>query len=150
MVGDNLTALLAIMVAGILLAIQAPVNAGLSRGVGDPFLAAAISFAVGLVVLAAMVSLRQAWPSGLGVLGQLPWWSWTGGLLGAFYMAIVIWFVPRVGVLSMVGALALGQILAALLIDANGAFGLPMRELSMQRIGAALLILLGIVLSRAG
>ncbi len=83
-------------------------------------------------------------------MAATPWWSWLGGLLGAFYVAIVIWGVPQLGVVSTVAALVFGQVAAALILDAVGAFGLPVQAITWQRLLAAGMILGGLVLSRTG
>jgi bacterial/archaeal transporter family-2 protein len=148
----NLSILLplaSIVLGGVFLASQAPINAALARSLGDPVLAACISFGIGFVVLAVISGIRGAWPSG-GAMATAPWWSWLGGLLGAFYVGVVIWGVPKLGVVSTVAALVFGQVAAALLLDAVGAFGLPVQAITWQRMLAAVLIMGGLVLSRAG
>ncbi len=141
--------LLGILVGGVFLASQAPINAALAKTLGDPVLAACISFGIGFVVLAVLSAVRGAWPSG-STMAAAPWWSWLGGLLGAFYVAVVIWGVPQLGVVSTVAALVFGQVAAALILDAVGAFGLPVQAITWQRLVAAGMILGGLVLSRAG
>ncbi|MCG7392636.1 DMT family transporter [Microvirga sp. ACRRW] len=138
-----------ILVGGVLLSSQAPINAALARSLGDPVLAACISFGIGFLVLAGVSAFRGALPSG-SAIASAPWWAWLGGLLGAFYVAVVIWGVPQIGVVSTVAALILGQVVAALVLDAVGAFGLPVQPITWQRLVAAGLILGGLVLSRAG
>ncbi|MBL0402865.1 DMT family transporter [Microvirga aerilata] len=141
--------LLGIVLGGIFLAAQAPINAALARTLGDPVLAACISFGIGFVVLGVISAFRGAWPSG-GAMASAPWWSWLGGFLGAFYVAVVIWGVPQLGVVSTVAALIFGQVAAALVLDAVGAFGIPVQAITWQRLVAAGMILGGLVLSRAG
>ena len=138
-----------ILVGGVFLSAQAPINAALAKSLGDPVLAACISFGIGFVVLAVLSAVRGAWPSGSAVAAA-PWWSWLGGLLGAFYVAVVIWGVPQLGVVSTVAALIFGQVAAALILDAVGAFGLPVQAITWQRLLAAGMILGGLVLSRTG
>ncbi|WP_445501761.1 DMT family transporter [Microvirga sp. G4-2] len=138
-----------ILIGGVFLSSQAPINAALARALGDPLLAACISFGIGFLVLAIISAFRGAWPSG-SAMASAPWWAWLGGFLGAFYVAIVIWGVPQLGAVSTVAALIFGQVVAALVLDAIGAFGLPVQAISWQRIVAAGLILGGLVLSRAG
>ena len=141
--------LLGILLGGVFLSTQAPINAALARSLGDPVLAACISFGIGFIVLAAISVVRGAWPPG-SAIAAAPWWSWLGGFLGAFYVAIVIWGVPQLGVVSTVAALVFGQVAAALILDAIGAFGLPVQAITWQRLLAAGMILGGLVLSRAG
>jgi len=141
--------LFGILLGGVFLASQAPINAALAKSLGDPVLAACISFGIGFVVLAVLSAVRGSWPSVSG-MAAAPWWSWLGGLLGAFYVAVVIWGVPQLGVVSTVAALIFGQVAAALVLDAVGAFGLPVQAITWQRLLAAGMILGGLVLSRTG
>ena len=144
-----LVPILGILLGGVFLSAQAPINAALARALGDPLLAACISFGIGFVLLAALSAFRGTWPSG-SAIAAAPWWSWLGGLLGAFYVAIVIWGVPQLGVVSTVAALIFGQVAAALVLDAVGAFGVPVQAITWQRLLAAGMILSGLVLSRTG
>ncbi|MGF9759728.1 DMT family transporter [Microvirga sp. 0TCS3.31] len=141
--------ILGILLGGVFLSAQAPINAALAKSLGDPVLAACISFGIGFVVLAVLSAFRGSWSSVSG-MAAAPWWSWLGGLLGAFYVAVVIWGVPQLGVVSTVAALIFGQVVAALVLDAVGAFGLPVQAITWQRLLAAGMILGGLVLSRTG
>ncbi|MDS9466875.1 DMT family transporter [Paracoccus sp. MBLB3053] len=136
-----------IVLGGICLAIQAPVNAALARQLQSPILAAAISFGIGFVMLGA---LSFSLGHGRGLVRALgaEWWMWLGGLLGAFYVWAVVFSLPRLGTLTALCALALGQILSALVLDRIGAFGLPIREISLPRVIAALMVGGGLILSR--
>lgn len=140
-------ALIIIAIAGIALATQAPINAALGRSLGSPIAAAAVSFGVGLVVLT-LLALVISGPQTFAKLGVTPGWQLLGGLLGAFYVSAVLWGVSTLGVLSAMAALILGQMGAALVLDGNGLFGLPVQALSPQRIAAAVLVAAGLVLSR--
>ncbi len=141
------TALAAIAIGGAAIAIQAPINARLSTHVGDPVATAAISFLVGFLVLGAATILRGAVP-GIETMANAPWWAWIGGALGAIYVWAAVWSVGTLGVVTMVAALIFGQLAAALVLDAVGAFGLQVREISLTRILAVLLVGAGLVLSR--
>lgn len=140
-------ALMVVVIAGIALATQAPINAALGRSLGSPIAAAAVSFGVGLVVLIGL-TLVVSGPQTFAKLGVTPGWQLRGGLLGAFYVSAVLWGVSTLGVLSTMAALILGQMAAALLLDGNGLFGLPVQALTPQRIAAAGLVAAGLVLSR--
>ena len=138
-----------ILIGGVFLSSQAPINAALARSLGDPLLAACISFGVGFLILAVISAFRGTLPSG-SAMASAPWWSWLGGVLGAFYVAVGVWGGAQIGVGGTVAALVFGQVAAALILDAVGAFGLPVQAITWQRIVAAGLILGGLVLSRAG
>ncbi len=138
---------LIVIVAGMALSTQAPLNASLARVLGQPVAAAAVSFGVGFVVLTVIsVVLGGAGP--LTRLASATWWQVTGGCLGAFYVWAVIWGVPTLGVVTTVAALILGQMVAALVLDSAGLFGLPVNAISPTRLVAAALVAAGLVLSR--
>jgi bacterial/archaeal transporter family-2 protein len=136
-----------IAAAGVALATQAPLNAALARGIGSPVGAAAVSFGVGFLALTVVTLVLQG-PGPLQRLAAVPPWQWAGGLLGAFYVWSVIFGVPQVGVVTTFAALILGQMVAAMVLDATGAFGLPAHPISATRITAALMVAGGVVLSR--
>ena len=140
-------ALIAIAVGGMAIATQAPINSKLASHVGDPVAAAAISFGVGFLVLAMATVIRGDVPS-VAQLASAPWWAWTGGAFGAIYVWAAVWSVSTLGVVTMVAALIFGQLAAALVLDAMGAFGLAVREISLTRILAVACVALGLILSR--
>lgn len=142
-------AIILVIAVGAALAMQAPINAALAREVGDPTAAAAISFAIGFVVLAAITWYRGASISALTSLGGVPWWALMGGVLGAIWVWAAIWSVPRLGVVTMFGAMILGQLLAAIVLDARGAFGMEARPIDLTRIMAIAMVAGGVVLSKA-
>jgi transporter family-2 protein len=140
-------AILATLAGGFAVALQAPINGRLSAGLGDSIAAAAVSFAVGFATLALLTLMRGAVPAA-DRWAAMPWWAWVGGALGAFFVWSTTWSVGRLGVVTLVSAVILGQMAAALVIDAVGAFGLPAREITAQRLAAVGLVAAGLVLSR--
>lgn len=144
---STIAALLLVFLGGAALAIQSPLNGAVGRRLSDSVAAATISFGVGFAVLLA-ASLLRGEGLALARLSALPWWAWTGGLFGAFYMVAVVTGVSRLGVVSLTAALILGQLVTALLIDRFGAFGVTAVELSWQRVAAVMLVAAGLLLSR--
>ena len=140
-------ALIIVVIAGVALATQAPINAALGRSLGSPIGVAAVSFGVGLVLLIALTLLFDG-PQTFAKLAVTPGWQLLGGLLGAFYVSAVLWGVSTLGVVSTMAALILGQMGMALVLDGNGLFGLPLQALTPQRIASAGLVAAGLVLSR--
>lgn len=137
----------AVALGGVAIAMQAPINAALGRGLGAPVPAAAVSFGVGFLVLLA-VSLVQGQGGTYLKLSSVPAWTLVGGVLGAWYVFAAVWGVASLGVVTLVAALVFGQMAAALVIDATGALGMAVREITPTRIAAAGMVLGGLVLSR--
>ena len=140
-------AVLAVALGGVAIAVQAPINAALGRGLGGAVPAAAVSFGFGFLVLLA-VSLVQGQGAAYLKLGQVPVWTLVGGVLGAWYVFSAVWGVATLGVVTLVAALILGQMAAAMVIDATGALGMAVREITPTRIAAAGLVMAGLLLSR--
>ena len=140
-------AMVAVALGGAAIAVQAPINAALGRGLGGPVPAAAVSFGVGFLVLMA-ISLLQGNGSAYLRLTSVPVWTLLGGLLGAWYVFTAVWGVSSLGVVTLVAALVFGQMAAALVIDATGALGMAVREITPTRLVAAGLVGAGLLLSR--
>lgn len=138
-----------VIAVGAALAMQAPINAALAREVGDPTAAAAISFAIGFVVLATIAWYRGAGVTAITSLGGVPWWALMGGVLGALWIWAAIWSLPRLGVVTMFGAMILGQLIAAMVLDARGSFGMEARPIDLTRLMAVAMVAGGVVLSKA-
>ncbi len=142
-------ALVGIFFAGVAISTQAPINARLGISLGDSMAAALISFGVGFLLLLIVVVLRDALPK-VDALRGVPWWAWGGGVLGAYYVWVAVYSVPKLGVLTLTAALILGQIVGSVALDAFGAFGLPVREISWPRLLAAVMVAGGVLLSTQG
>ncbi len=138
---------LAVIAGGMAVALQVPINAVLGRASGSFVLAAAISFGVGTVALFALYAVRSGSPGIAGTL-SVPWWAWTGGLLGAYFVWANVSSVGTLGVVTVFAGVVLGQMVMALLLDSIGAFGVPIQPISWTRVGAILLVVSGLVLSR--
>ncbi len=133
------------LIAGALMPVQAGINARLKMAVADPALAALISFAVGTMALGVYVLvLRIPWPA--ATLAGGPWWMWTGGFMGAFFVAVTIVLAIKLGAASMMAWLLAGQFVASLLLDHYGMIGYAVREISWPRILGAVLLMVGAIL----
>jgi len=137
------------LIGGVLMAVQAPTNAILARASGSPVLAALISFVVGTIALAVLL-LASGAPRGLSGARALPWYAWTGGLYGAFFVAVAAFVAPRIGVGALLTAAVAGQLAAALLLDHYGLLGLEPRPATLARILGLVLVFAGAFLVRRG
>lgn len=75
-------------------------------------------------------------------------WAWSGGFFGAIYIAISILLVPRLGTTTFIGSLIAGQMVASLIFDKYGLFGLAERPADPMRIFGVLLLVGGVILIR--
>jgi transporter family-2 protein len=134
---------LATIVAGSLIALQAPLNAVLGDTVGN-IAAATVNFAVGTALL---VALTLVFAGGFGELGEartLPWYYVLGGgALGAAYVFVALITVRSLGAGGVTAATLAGQLAASLVIDRAGILGLSEREITVGRIAGVVLLVTG-------
>jgi transporter family-2 protein len=131
--------------AGFSNAFQAPVNAALGRFVGVVE-SSCISFSVGALALL-VVSLVAGKGSLLKIAGAPPH-LWIGGFLGAFFVTVALFVVPKIGAAVMIASVITGQMAAALIIDQFGVLGIPKNPVDLYRIGGLACLAVGIILLR--
>jgi transporter family-2 protein len=118
-VGDNHAAVkpalfAALIGAGAASAAQQAANGQLRRTSASVAVASFVSFTAGTVLLVIVAAARgdltgRSWPG--------TWWLYTGGALGAIYIAIAAAMVARLGVLIVSLATVAGQLAAAVVLD---------------------------------
>jgi transporter family-2 protein len=137
------------IVSGMLIALQAPINAQLARGLGNPIAAAAASFFAGTVVLVA-ISLVVSQTQNLSIAWRVPplWMFVVGGCLGAAFVTFSLILTPKLGAAATMAFIVAGQLLAGLLLDRMGYFDLAVREITLGRMTGAVLLLAGALLIR--
>ncbi len=136
------------ILAGVALTLQAGVNSELRLVLGSPFQAAFVSFAVGTIALGAYTfSQRLTWPIISDAI-KVPWWIWTGGLLGAYLVTSIVVLAPRIGATALIGLIISGQMLTALLLDHYGLLGFQIHPVRWERLAGVVFLMLGAVLIR--
>ena len=137
-------AALAVVAAGGLVGLQAPLNGGLARGIGS-VPAAAVNFIVGLAALLVLLAV-------IGQLGnvadapQQRWYYLVGGLMGAVYVFTALSTVGTLGAGGITAATIAGQLTASVLIDRAGILGLAERPITASRVVGILLLAAGVYL----
>lgn len=141
--------LLLAVAAGATAPIQAGINGQLKASwAGDAVLASFVSFVVGTLTLGLyMVLTRLPLPS-LPGSGQVPWWHWSGGTLGAFFVTMTILLAYRLGGTTLFALVVAGQLMASLYLDHFGLLGYPVQALSWQRLAGVAFLVVGVVLIR--
>jgi len=138
---DRSVAILLTAAAGGLIALQAPINSVLGKSTGS-LAAALVSFGVGTIALAIIVTLAgQA--GGVASLTEVGPVYLIGGLLGAVYVTCALIAVPSIGAGGVAAGTITGQLIASVVIDRMGAFGLEASPLSASRIAGVALLLAG-------
>lgn len=140
---SNLFLLGMMFCAGIAIAVQPSINARLAQKVGV-IESACVSFAVGTVVLLLVVLV--AGKGSFKGLAEASWWEWTGGALGAFFVSMSIFLVPRIGTAAAMSATIAAQLSMGILLDHFGAFGLRHIPVDFKRVVGSLLLFAGVAL----
>jgi transporter family-2 protein len=131
----------AIVAGGLLLAAQAPINAGLGDAVGE-LEAAFINFVVGSLVLGVAVVVGRS-GAGLSAVPVVPRRYLLGGLIGAVYVTAAVVLVRTIGAGGIAAATITGQLAASVALDRTGALGLERRPLTPVRLAAVGLLAVG-------
>ena len=139
---------LTMLVAGVMLAVQAPTNAALGRATGSVILAALTSFAVGTAALAAVWAIADR--TAPAMLRQAPAWTLAGGFYGAFFVAAMAFAAPRLGLATALAIAIASQLATAAVIDDRGWLGLPVASMGAGKLVGLAMILIGVVLVPRG
>jgi bacterial/archaeal transporter family-2 protein len=111
--------LLAVVVAGVLIALQQALNGRVRLATGHAGVATLVNFVVGTTALVVVFALAVAvhglpegtWP------GLDRWYLYLGGPIGASFVAVAAVVVRRLGVLRLGLAVVAGQLVGAIAID---------------------------------
>lgn len=124
---------------GMLLPLQALINASLGKQTTGPLFAALASFAVGSMVLCVWwLASRPAFEA--AALARVPWWAWTGGVIGALYVAGATLLIPRMGAAPLICAVVFGQVVGSLLLDHFGVLHARTAIDPLRAVGALLVV----------
>lgn len=128
------------VLAGIAVGWQQAVNGRVRRVAGSSLTATLLNFFFGTIALLVVfavslpfIALPSAWPGA--------WWLYSGGVLGAGFIAIQAFTVNRIGVLALGVSLVAGQIVGALVLD--WLFPVASSQITIWTITGALLAVTG-------
>lgn len=111
--------LVLVVAAGFAISVQQALNGRVRHTTGNAAVATLVNFVVGFTALS-LGLLLSALVAGLD-LGSWPgadrWWLYTGGPMGAAFVAVAAVVVRRLGVLRLGLAVIAGQLVGALLLD---------------------------------
>lgn len=138
---------------GAIIPVQSRINGELGTRLGDPVLAATVSFGGGLLVMLVVALVLPTVRRGLARLPgavrrrELPPWYLLAGIVGGFLVLTQSTVVAIVGVAVFTVAIVAGQTLGGLLSDAVGFAQATRRRPTTPRLVGAGLILVAVGLS---
>ncbi|BFT61739.1 DMT family transporter [Pseudomonas moorei] len=138
--------LLLAVIAGAVVPFQSAINANLGRGLGHPLWATLASLLVSiLVLLPIMLALRVPLPS-MAFISRAPLWMWAGGAFGVCFISLALVLLPKLGASGFMALALAGQVVASLVLDHFGWFGLVQRQVSLPRVLGVVMLIAGVVL----
>ncbi|RAV99235.1 DMT family transporter [Pseudochryseolinea flava] len=135
------------LISGMVLPIQASLNAKVGKVLESGVAASLLSFVVGglslvmYIVFSSETINTQAFKS-------IPALGWIAGLLGAFYVTIVIFTIPRIGPALTFSLIVAGQMIVALILEHFNLLVAQQHSINLPRILGMLLIIGGVILIR--
>ena len=131
---------------GLMMPIQAGLNAELTRFLNHPLIGAFISLVTGSIALF-FIMLLQGFPlQEIKRIGEVPPVLFLGGILSALFVSSAIFFIPRMGATSMIAALITGQLLMSVIMDHYGLLGLNAYPMNFSRSLGVFLLFAGLFL----
>jgi transporter family-2 protein len=86
----------------------------------------------------------------LAFIGKAPMWMWAGGAFGVCFISLALVLLPRLGASGFMALALAGQVVASLLLDHFGWFGLVERQVTLPKVLGAVLLIGGVVLIQFG
>lgn len=130
------------ILSGFTFAIQPVMNGRLAVAFSSSIQSAFISFLMSTIILVTLVLLIPSERRNIKLVRKLkgPWWLWTGGIIGSYYVATFALVTPMTGVGLVTLVSILGMIACGAIVDACGMFGREARKIRpLQYLGLALL-----------
>jgi len=133
------------LLSGAILPIQAGLNNKLARAGNNAAYASLISFLVGVLALILYIGFTTQQVQWKG-FKELPLHAWAGGILGAFYVTVIVLVFPRIGPGLTFSLVIAGQILISMLMEHFQILEAQHQPLSIGRLAGMFLIIAGVVL----
>jgi bacterial/archaeal transporter family-2 protein len=140
-------AALAVLIAGMGVAVQATLLSIIGRRVGV-LSATTMAALVGLVGIAVVTLLSTRTFDSVVAAFRQPTWLWLiGGVLGIAILAVLTFGRPHLGTFGTIALLIGGQLAASVLIDSLGLFGVDRVPFTLARGAGLALLAVGAVLA---
>ncbi|WP_248787698.1 DMT family transporter [Escherichia coli] len=144
----NLAFYLLVVAAGASFSLQQAANNHLRAELLSPWWAGFISYVGGSLAMLVMALVCRGPSLSWDMLSRTSPFSWTGGILGAIYIATAIFMIPKLGATTVLALMVVGQMLLSLMLDHYGLLGIPDYPVTGIRLLGVVLLVLGVVLIR--
>lgn len=144
---NKLTWIILTLLAGALLPVQAGLNAKLGKAAASPLYAALISFLVGTAGLVLYIVLTGQTISWTG-LKNAPMHIWLGGLLGAFYIAVMVLAFPELGPGLTFGLIVAGQMVISVVLEHFNILVAKENPVTYLKLLGVALVVVGVIIIR--
>ena len=134
------------LIGGVAVGFQSPIAGAMSTRLGS-ISASFLIHLSGLILSSVLLFARggekiQEWRS-------LPWYMLGAGVFGVILFVTISFTLPRLGGTMMITLIIIGELLAGVVVDNFGWFGVPLHPVDLSRlIGVILLIGGGYMISR--
>ena len=142
---DNIFWILLTLLAGAFLPLQGALNTKLGNAAQSPIHASMISFIIGALSVALYVFLTRQSVS-LAGLRTAPAYAWLGGILGAFYVTVIILAFPKLGPGLTFALVVAGQMIISMVLEHFDILVAQQNPITAWRLGGVALIIAGVVL----
>ena len=79
----------------------------------------------------------------LAAAQQIPWYTWSSGVLGLVIVGTIGYSTPRLGLVTALTVIVAAQFVTGAVIDHFGLFGADVRPLDLTRLLGVILLMLG-------
>lgn len=135
------------LLSGAFLPIQAGLNTKLGKAIESSVYASLISFVVGACALGFYVVITGQHVT-FNSIKAIPAYVWLGGLLGAFYVTVIVLAFPRIGPALTFGLVVGGQMLISVVLDHFAILVANPHPITVWRILGIGLIVAGVIIIR--
>lgn len=144
---NNISWILLALLSGAFLPIQAGLNVRVGKTLDNPLYAALVSFVVGTIGLFVYILVTRQSVS-LSGIKDAPSYLWLGGLLGAFYITVIVLVFPKLGPGLTFGLIVAGQMIVSLLLEHFNVLVTQHNPVNYMKIIGAALVVAGVIIIR--
>ena len=135
------------LLSGAFLPIQGGLNTKLGKAVANPVYASMFSFVIGALALISYIIVTRQTISWAGIK-DAPNYIWLGGLLGAFYVTIIVLAFPILGPGLTFGLVVAGQMIVSVLLEHFNILIAQQNPISFMKVIGIALVVAGVIIIR--